>query len=302
MGIFDSIKKIVSGDVAHDAADSGNPIKIGGKAASSAPAAVSAGDRVNAYFDTAGRLVVSEDQLRALLPAALGQTTKAGSLSVVLASDQTAITTGATDDAAVAGQIYPMAGIYQTVESDGQVDKIDAGDIGRARVTSRRAQVVSPDRKYDLFYSGYSQPDTDCEISTTYIYGTYSAPTTAFFDGADGGFTNAPRYMRIPMINYNACTIMVRNTLGVNLTADLFLVTYIENNIMNQAPSIGQIVIATNTVGLITGASVGAGAETTKILSVPAMNTPCYALILKLVPASDPSSGMLMVGVNRSSL
>lgn len=58
MGLFDTVKKIVIGDVAHDAADSGNPIKIGGKARTSLPAAVSANDRVDAYFDAYGRLVV----------------------------------------------------------------------------------------------------------------------------------------------------------------------------------------------------------------------------------------------------
>lgn len=47
----------VQGDVAHDAADSGNPLKIGGKAETTAPAAVADGDRVNAWFDEYGRLV-----------------------------------------------------------------------------------------------------------------------------------------------------------------------------------------------------------------------------------------------------
>ncbi len=56
MGVFDSIKKIVSGDVANDAADSGNPVKFGGRASSTIPTAVSTGDRVNAYFDLSGRL------------------------------------------------------------------------------------------------------------------------------------------------------------------------------------------------------------------------------------------------------
>lgn len=48
----------VTGDVAHDAADAGNPIKIGGRAqtdGTTAPSAVSAtNDRVNAFFDTQG--------------------------------------------------------------------------------------------------------------------------------------------------------------------------------------------------------------------------------------------------------
>lgn len=44
------------GDVAHDAADSGNPIKIGGTATAAAPAAVDEGDRVQASFDLQGQL------------------------------------------------------------------------------------------------------------------------------------------------------------------------------------------------------------------------------------------------------
>lgn len=48
--------------VAHDAVDAGNPLKVGGRASSSAPADVSAsGDRVNAYFDMKGRLAVFTD-------------------------------------------------------------------------------------------------------------------------------------------------------------------------------------------------------------------------------------------------
>lgn len=46
------------GNVAHDAADSGNPLKIGGKAANGPPAQVTTGNRVDAYFDQRGRLGV----------------------------------------------------------------------------------------------------------------------------------------------------------------------------------------------------------------------------------------------------
>ncbi len=45
---------LVAGDVDHDAADAGNPVKIGGKATAGVPTAVTANDRVNAYFDTNG--------------------------------------------------------------------------------------------------------------------------------------------------------------------------------------------------------------------------------------------------------
>lgn len=68
----------VQGDRAHDATDRGSPTKIGGKANTSAPAAVAAGDRVDAYFDANGRLAVLLDSLptaAALADAAANPTT-----------------------------------------------------------------------------------------------------------------------------------------------------------------------------------------------------------------------------------
>lgn len=47
---------LMAGDVAHDSADSGNPIKFGAVARSAAPTAVTAGDRVNLSADTYGSL------------------------------------------------------------------------------------------------------------------------------------------------------------------------------------------------------------------------------------------------------
>ncbi len=51
----------VSGEVAHDDADAGEPVKIGGKASTSTPVAVDNNDRVNAYFDEYGRLHVFDE-------------------------------------------------------------------------------------------------------------------------------------------------------------------------------------------------------------------------------------------------
>lgn len=53
----DSITAV--GDVAADGQDAGNPVKIGGKASTSVPTAISQSlDRVDAYFDANGRLAV----------------------------------------------------------------------------------------------------------------------------------------------------------------------------------------------------------------------------------------------------
>jgi hypothetical protein len=101
-----------AGDVAHDAADSGFPLKVGGKAATATPTAVANGDRVNAYFDANGRLVV-------------------------------VASTGAADDEAAAGELYPAAGVYRAT-----VDEVDSGDVGRVRMSRRRALIHAPDHQY----------------------------------------------------------------------------------------------------------------------------------------------------------
>ncbi len=49
---------LVTGAVAHDAPDAGNPVKIGGKAVTGSPGAVANGDRVDAHFDEYGRQAV----------------------------------------------------------------------------------------------------------------------------------------------------------------------------------------------------------------------------------------------------
>jgi hypothetical protein len=78
--ITDSTGKLrtsAAGTVAHDAVDAGAPVKIGGKASSSAPSDVSAtGDRVDAYFDMKGRLKVDASDV------AIPITDNSGSLTV----------------------------------------------------------------------------------------------------------------------------------------------------------------------------------------------------------------------------
>jgi hypothetical protein len=61
-----------TGNVAHGVADTGAPIKIGGKAETTAPTAVTDGQRVDAFWDEYGRLVVSSQRskiVRGLLNA-----------------------------------------------------------------------------------------------------------------------------------------------------------------------------------------------------------------------------------------
>ena len=56
-----------SGNVAHDSADSGNPVKIGGRASTTPVTAVAANDRVDAFFDVQGRQIVAQKALTGTL-------------------------------------------------------------------------------------------------------------------------------------------------------------------------------------------------------------------------------------------
>lgn len=78
----------VGGTVAHDSADSGNPVKVGGKARTTNPTAVADADRVDATFDDIGRQVVVLNQVRDLV---VHQHTQIASSS----SETTIVTAGA---------------------------------------------------------------------------------------------------------------------------------------------------------------------------------------------------------------
>jgi len=112
----------VSGDVAHDAADAGEPVKIGGYAKAAAPTDVSAdGDRVNAWFDLAGRLQVGDgggsltvDGTVAVTNA--GITTIAGAVSGT--EMQVDVLTSALPTGAATAAKQPALGTAGTASSD----------------------------------------------------------------------------------------------------------------------------------------------------------------------------------------
>lgn len=72
----------VGGDVAHDSADSGNPVKVGFKAMSANPTAVASADRVNGVADLVGRQLVRVGQPRDLVAHSYAQVVNTNETSV----------------------------------------------------------------------------------------------------------------------------------------------------------------------------------------------------------------------------
>lgn len=142
----------VLGDVAHDAVDGGNPIKIGGKAATSIPIAVANGDRVNAYLDANGRLAIFDGggSLTIDGTVAIGGTLPAGTnnigdvdvLSVIPGAGATNL--GKAVDAVGGASDVGVATLVLRDDTLATLTPID-GDYVRLRVNSKGALWVKPD-------------------------------------------------------------------------------------------------------------------------------------------------------------
>lgn len=78
----------VGGDVAHDGADSGNPVKMGGKALTAEPTAVAANDRVNAMYDIYGHQI-TRGALREMKGAQTTTITSSTAETTVVTADAT---------------------------------------------------------------------------------------------------------------------------------------------------------------------------------------------------------------------
>jgi hypothetical protein len=116
----------VGGDVAHDAADSGNPVKIGGKANDGTPTGVANGDRVDAWFDSRGAMTIwTPDNI----PVSIAEV----GVPIVVAGNEPV--GGADADA------YPvkMGGVYRNAPStvdNGDRTELRTDNTGRLLVTA----------------------------------------------------------------------------------------------------------------------------------------------------------------------
>ncbi len=104
----------IGGGTPHDSVDSGNPLKIGGKARTANPTAVAGLDRVDAMFDDLGRQVVITNHVRDLVVA---QTTTITSST----SETTILTAGAS------GVFHDLTGFW-VANTSGTATRVDFRD------------------------------------------------------------------------------------------------------------------------------------------------------------------------------
>lgn len=81
-----TVTTLTGGGVAHDAADSGNPLKVGGRARSTDIAAVASDDRSDLITDLTGKLIVRPHAIPELTVSGVASTTGTGDTSVIAAA------------------------------------------------------------------------------------------------------------------------------------------------------------------------------------------------------------------------
>lgn len=270
MSIFDTVKKVVMGDVAHDAVDAGNPLKFGGKARTAQPAAVANSDRVDAYFDEYGRLVIS---------SGVGDNADTTALNVVTAL---------------------LGGIYRTddnIPSSGIAS--GSGRSGALRMTRERELVIAP-KTLGLHFNSSTVAARGAELSTTSWSAGYAVPVANDFSGSANWTTTGTRWLKIPMRDFvNGITIGMYQNLGSNVTVTL------SSEIMSGQTGSGNRFQHRSAITLASGSflyiqpyalDVTAAAN---CYSLPTLLMPMNTLVIEMAAASNPSSGQMMIFVGR---
>ncbi len=206
------------------------------------------------------------------------------------------------DDAEVSGNPVLIGGVFQSTP-----DLVDTGDGGRLRMTERRGLITASDYLRAFALSTDVTGIGDITVSTTSIYAGFAAPTAAFFDGSDGGFGSAPRWIKIPMgmSGWQAATITVAQALLTTPTTYLILTCTLKAMLRDGLSNgFAPVTIYSSDIGYFQAIHLspylgGTGAASA-LKQVPAILTPCDSLILELTPSGDPNSGFIALFVNRA--
>ncbi len=270
MGLFDTVKKFVAGDVAHDAADSGNPVKMGGKARSTLPTAVAANDRVDAYLDVYGRQVIAS---------------------------------GLADDADTTSLVVnglPLGGIYRTDDNVFASGVTEANARAAALRMSRERELLVVARSLGARYDSSVVTARGTLISVTSMTAGYAVPVANDFSGSAAWTSTAARFLKIPMRYFtNGITLGIYQNLGSAVSLE------IHSEIVDTATPTANFILHRSAISIASGAFVyiqpytldaTAGAN---IYALPSLLMPMHSLILKLTAASAPTSGQLMLYLNR---
>jgi hypothetical protein len=255
--------------------DGGGSLTVDGTVAVSGTVAVT---------DNSGSLTVDSAQLPAALAAG-------GGLKVEGVSDGVALTIGgaAADDAAASGNPVPIGALYQATP-----DSVDNGDVGRLRMTARRAIINAPDQSMVVLVNAYGYSvdlvgDMTVVRSPYVNSATYVEPAATYMLGDDAAFDTTPVRVRIPMTNWHTASIGVYNGLGVSVTLSVEEILSLDGDIGGSHATLYSATLANN--GFIHLAPYAGGSGAAYHAQVAGLENPALYFQVSITPASDPSTG-----------
>jgi hypothetical protein len=205
---------------------------------------------------------------------------------------------GATDDAAAAGELYPIAGLYQAT-----VDEVDAGDVGRVRMSRRRSQIIASDHKIVTLSAAAPVP-SDSDI----VNQAGGALVAGDFDIRD---TNN-HYFYIPMAerSWKNLGILMRSSSAFDQAATVRLImgiggssiTYgLLGELTMPASSVGVSFVPSGGLGASMGEVVGASTMVTgAVYAVPAFrDVSASGIFIRVSFAVAPTTGTLVLYISR---
>jgi hypothetical protein len=161
------VTSLTGGTIAHDAADSGNPIKVGGRARTELPAAVAQNDRADVITDKFGRQLVAPAPLDQRVSSTLNRVNlESGQLLAAVASTAYVITAikVVNGHATVGTKVEILDG--ETVKDKGFAGPLGGGwnlsdpnglFVGTVN-TKLAAKCATTGADVDIFVSGYKIP------------------------------------------------------------------------------------------------------------------------------------------------
>lgn len=210
-------------------------------------------------------------------------------------------------------RILPSAFMFKAA-----VTTMTDGYVGIPRMSQRRVPFISPDAQGDALGDDAIQSGTDIVANTSDSVSGATTPTTAWFTGSDAGFTAAARYIYIPLATtWASARIGIFDSLDASVTYTLYGLSSSSNGTSSLSGT--PIKLDEVTLGATSGThqsvtfgmlAVGlAGATDTPgatgggyYRAVPGIGLGWRYLALKIVPASDPTSGVLRIRTYRASL
>ncbi len=188
----------------------------------------------------------------------------------------------------------PVGAVYQST-----VDLVDSGDVGRLRMSARRGLVDACDYTWGQARGTGAATagdisDVQAKRGSGGAWENLAGNVAKYLSAADAAFDNQAIYFAIPVgvSGWRKFTVVIDNYTGVSITGTLYFLAAHPSSLLSTAEQIAATAATAHNAKFI--------AHTAHATNLAWTGAPGYAYIA-VVPASDPSSGDMILTIQRST-